>query len=207
MATQPIVFDDRSFRRYLTWVKKGEQKFVMAKTLTQVAAQARKDLIKESKLKWTVRAPFVLQGYKTDQATKRNLVSSVGHLDWYAADQLDDRSSQRKPLNAKFRYIPLSGVKKTKRGRIPKPLSPEMILPRVNKPKSKIFFIDSKKKRRKLIIRRETKLRLPIVFLYKLVPQQRIDPRVSIRKVSERASSVGQEMFNRNMDKELAKIK
>ena len=200
MATQPVQLNARSFLRYLTWVEKGEQKFVLAKTLTQVAAEGRKILRDESKSKWTVRSTFVLKGYQIDPATKKNLRSAVGHLDWYAADQLDDRSSDREPQHSKWRYIPLAGVKRTKRGKIPKRLSPERVVAAANEKGSKTFFFRSKVKKRLLIAKRKTKRRLPIVVLYKLVPKQRIMPRISMSKSGEKAAATGQEKFNKNMD-------
>ena len=203
MPVQPVVFDNKSFLRYLAFVEKNEQKFVMAKTLTQIAAQARKILQDDSRSKWTVRSPGVLRGYQFDVATKQKLESVVGHLDWYAVDQLDDSPSDRRPLNTKWRWIPLSGVKKTKRGRIPRRLSPERLVPKTNKRNSKLFFFDSKQKNARFLAKRKTKKRLPITMLYKLVPKQRIMPVVSINKASEKAASTGQEKFNKNMTKAL----
>ncbi len=207
MATQPVVFDDRSFLRYLAFVEKGEQKFVLAKTLTQVASEARKILIDDSRSKWTVRSPFVLRGYRTDAATKRRLESRVGHVDWYVVDQLDDSPTDRNPLKSKWRYIPLRGVKKTKRGRIPKRLSPERLISQAGKPGSKVFFLDGKSKKSKFLVKRKTKRRLPITFLFKMVPKQRIMPRVSMSKAAESASAKGQDKFNKNMDIALRPIR
>lgn len=206
MAKQPVEFDAKSFVRYLVWVERGEQRFVLAKTLTQVANEARKLLREDSRQKWTVRSQFVLKGYQTNMATKKNLQSEVGHLDWYAEDQLAEGSSDRRPRSSKWRYIPLKGVKKTKRGKIPKRLSPERIVAEANKPNSKTFFMRSKKKKDLLIASRKGKKRLPITVLYRLVPEQRIMPTVSMTENSADAAKKGQEFFNKNMDSSLKRF-
>lgn len=199
MANQAVIFDNRSFLRYLAFVERGEQRFVLAKTLTQIAAEARMVIKRESQIKWTVRSQFVLRGYRINAATKSTLVSRMGHIDWYAADQLDSTPSARAPRSAKWRYIPMPGIKKTKVGRVVKRLSPQRLVSRVGKPNSKLFFFHSKQKKTKFLARRETKRRLPIQLLYKMVPTQRIMPKVSMVKTAEIAAATGQEKFNKNM--------
>ena len=79
MSVQPVVFDDKSFLRYLAFVEKGKQKEVLAETLTWIANSARRALIDDSTKKWTVRSTFVLRGYQTIKARPKRLESYVGH--------------------------------------------------------------------------------------------------------------------------------
>ena len=203
MSVQPVVFDNKSFLRYLAFVEKGKQKAVLAETLTWVANSARRALIDDSTKKWTVRDTFVLRGYQTVKARPKRLESYVGHIDWYAVDQLSDRPSDRSPLTGKWRWIPMLGVKKTKRGQIPKRLRPESLVPRTKKKGSKLFFFDSKQKKARFLAKRKTKKRLPITMLYKIVPKQRVIPDISFSKLTEKAASTGQDKFNIVMSKAL----
>ncbi len=188
--------------RYLAFVEKGKQKAVMSETLNWVANSSRKSLIEESRKFWTVRDSLVLKGYKTEQATTSSLESAVGHIDWYAEDQLSDRISLRSPNKSNKRYIPLAGIKKTKRGKIPKRKSPAAMVGRALNPRSKVFFIRSKKQNASYIAERPKRTD-PLVWLYKLVPKQRIVPKVSMTKITQKAAGTGQDKFNVVMAKSI----
>lgn len=202
MPQQFVIFDARSFMRLLRKLDRGQAAFVQAKTLTQLAALTRRNLIKSSERAWNIRSRGVLRGFQTERATKTNLQSEVGHLDWYALDQLDVMESEREPRTSAFRYIPLSGVKKTKRGRTPKRLQPGRVVAELNKERTKTFILPNFQGG-PAIVRRTTKKRLPIVFLYRMVPKQKIQPKLSITKEAEIAADKGQEIFNDNMEREI----
>lgn len=202
MAQQFVIFDARSYMRLLRKLDRGQAAFVEAKTLTQLAALTRRNLMKSSERAWNIRSRGVLRGFQTNRATKTNLQSEVGHLDWYALDQLDVLESEREPRSSAFRYIPMKGVKKNRRGRTPKRLQPARVVADLNKEKTKTFIIPNFLSD-PVIARRKTKKRLPIIFLYRMVPKQKIKPKLSIIKEAEEAAEQGQKIFNENMEREI----
>lgn len=204
MAQQFVVFDARSFMRMLRKLDRGQAAFVQAKTLTQIASLARRNLMKSSERAWNIRSRGVLRGFQTERATKTNLQSEVGHLDWYALDQLDVLESEREPRTSAFRYIPMAGIKKTRRGRTPKRLQVARVVADLNKEKTKTFIVpEFKSISDPVIARRRTKKRLPIVLLYRMVPKQKIKPKLSIIKEADEAAEQGQKIYNENMEREI----
>ena len=207
MTKQFVQFNKRSLAKFHAFFKEGEQNFVMAKTLTQVASLARRMLRKESASKWTIRNAGALRGYGVRPATKRDIESIVGHRDWYAIDQLASGPNIRSPEKSKWLYVPLRGTRKGNRGKLT-PYAPKRAVTLANKKrgrrirrkkglKAKPFFIDTPSGL--VIAIREGSQRKPLSLLYKLVPRQRIVPKVSMNAVAAKASAKGQKLFNKNM--------
>lgn len=195
-----LQIDKKTLKRFKKFIAPEEMKFIAALTLTKTAVLARNLLRARAEKEWNIKKRGVLRGFSTRRATKRHLVSEVGHFDWYTEQQIDVKSSTRRPLKRKNLAIPLPGVKRTKKGRISAKDKLQRVIDASFK-RGTGTFVSPLKGKNKFLIRRRNLKTNKIVNLYLLLPKQRIKPKFSILSTAEKAASAGQRIFNRNITK------
>lgn len=184
-----VEFDKRQFDRINRALSKKNLAFAVARSLTDVAKDAKEDLINQTNATMQIRKKWVFRGYRIKAAQKKQgisgMYSAVGHTDWYMEDQLDDRKNIRSPKKAKWLWIPRA-AKRTKAWSV------ERVLKKKN-----VFMV--KKGNRAAIYQRKSKKKT--ILLYTGTKQQTIDPRFSLRKETDRTY---QKKFARHFKKRMA---
>ena len=170
---------------------KDQMPFAVAKTLTQVAAEAQKDVKGVLPSRFTLQSRRLVKGVQTDRANKRdwpNPYAVVGHLDQIMVDQ--ELGGIRRGKNGGYRMIPTRRVKRGKSGKISKAQTPRRLIE-----KKSVFFKDQSLR---LKDTRRTTHRAPTMYLGR--KQVRIRPRFGFRSTVESAVARHiQTTFTRNM--------
>lgn len=179
MANVPIsmTINTAEFNRWLNGVAREQVPFATAKALTMTAKDAQGDLRGAAGQSMTLRNQHTDRGLRISRAEKRDgmlgMKSEVGSIDWYAADQMDERSNIRQPQAARYRYIPVK-ARPNKARAIPKRLKPAAL---VNSPKT---FWRPKPGGGALIYERIGRGGHKLRLLYVAVPRQRVEPAMSL---------------------------
>lgn len=129
-----VQVDPRRFNRWLTAQAQKQVPFATAKALTNLAKGAQESLRSDIQRNMTIRRPWALKGIQVKAAQKRDglngMYAEVGSKDWYMADQLDDKSSDRKAPSGRKQFLPYAARKGGKASMIPKGLRPAAVTQR-----------------------------------------------------------------------------
>ena len=152
---------------------KKQLPFAIARSLTMTASDARKKIIQEMPMRFTIRTGWLTSKYgpRVEMATKQNMSAKVFiTAPWIIGFE---KGEIRTP-EGKFFTIPTENVRRTKRDLIAKTMKPSYLL---HQAKRKAFFVNTKVGL-KVIAQRVSKKRYPLKIMYYLVPKAKITPRL-----------------------------
>lgn len=174
--------------------------FATARALTMTAADAQKQIRAEMPNKFTIRRPWVLQGVRTERATKQNLTAWVYHKDAYMPRQETGGTKVGKPGGGNFSSddlpvasgrrvrkvsgrvaVPTQNVLRTKRELIRKSDTPQGL-------GTKAFVIEGRNGTQLLARRFAKGKRAGLRVLYVLKPRTYIKPRWGFADTVERVA-------------------
>jgi len=182
--------------------------FATALALTRTALDARDAAKRQLDDDLTIRSKWIFSGIQINKAVKRDwphTASEVGIAEnrAFLIDHIIG-NSRRKSRKGSRVAIPNTGeIKRTTTGRIPKAKHVSSLKSKTNR---KAFTITSGKTGRKILVRRETKGRYPLKFLYAFESHVSIEARKFrfIEAVTKEAGRVYDKNFGRALAKALA---
>lgn len=209
-----VKVDFKKLSKQLGELKTKQLPFATAKTLTRLAQDSREELRKELNSSLTIRSRGLLKkAVIYDRANKKDFPfpeSSVGVSKDFDFLSQHATGKTRIPLTridgGKYRAVPNpKAIKRTASGKINKKKRPTFLLrggmgkksSRVKRP-----FVLNTKKGQKLIVKRKTKKKTPLIILYKLIPKATIKPEVDASGCVERFVNKN---FNRYFGQEISK--
>lgn len=208
-----VTHDVERAARQLDQLGLGQLRFATARALTMTAADAQKQVRAEMPGKFTIRRPWVLQGVRTERATKQNLTAWVYHKDAYMPRQETGGIKRGKPGGGNFSSsdLPVTAGRRVRSasGRVAVPTQQVLrgksdIIRKSDLPKGlgpKAFVID-KGDGTQLLARRFAKgKRAGLRVLYVLKPQTYVKPRWGFAQTVER---VARARFYTNLETALA---
>ncbi len=186
-----LKFDKKQFDKINRSLSKNNFEFAAALALSDIAMDAKEDLIRATDANMKIRKAWVRKGFRTRRAQKKDglnrMFSAVGHTDWYMKDQLGDKDNIRTPKKAKWLWKPTSNAKRTKAWKVENVLK-----------KKGVFVIHSNRGKRHAYICK--RVRKELTVLYVGTKQQTINPKMSLRKET---TNTYQRKFQRHFNKRM----
>ncbi len=177
--------------RQLGVLERQEIPFAIARTLTEIAIEARDEERSQARRRFTLRNKWVERGIQARSATKRDLTAEVGSRDWFMAEQ--ETGAQRRPRRASVIAVPIE-VRPSLKQRVLRSKFPSRLV------KKKNVFFGTLRGGQKALLQRKTKKRLPLRLLYVFKPQIPIPPRFGFQADVERlALKRISKIFGRNL--------
>lgn len=164
MLDLDLEFDDRSFR--LIRAAPDQARFACARALTRTATDAQKEVRAEIPRRFRLRRRWIVQGIRTERATKNELVAKVVSRDWFMKFQ--EEGGTRRPQASKRMVVPVDDRTRARRLKNRKQNRAD---DRAGAMGYKGAFYVRFKDGHEAIAKRRGKKRFPLVILYHLEPK------------------------------------
>lgn len=112
-----VTVDTQAFKRDFNLLQREQFPFAFARALTWVASDAQKEVRRDIPRRFITRNKWVVQGVRTEKATKTKFESVVKHIDPYMTKHED--GDRKRPPQGKHLIAP-AAVKKGKSGIVSK---------------------------------------------------------------------------------------
>lgn len=215
----------KATQRSLSRLEKQQWPFVMAKSLTQTAMQAQKNIRRRTARVFNLNTKFVLTNIKIIPSKKSDVKRGIVQSFVYAGKRImrfmggHEEGETRKGLKAKFIAVPGKDLPKnarTRSGRIKKRYAPGELLKRAQASKrmkkgkgkvpSKAFVIPTRNNEAQIV--RRGMNRKPLLVLYNLKKRVKIRQRWDfVETVKSVAKNRFLGIFRKNMNKAMREIR